>query len=68
MTYQSKISRSSGSRSRLMSGGVASIDLNQRMSFSREQVRKGSVAGDWKAVGKDMKRACRIVKNELESA
>ena len=69
MTYKSRIGAlPTRSRVRLLTEGVASIDLNQRMTVSRQHFSKGSIAGDWKAVGKDVKRAVRYIKHELETA
>lgn len=69
MTYQSRIgARPTRSRSRLLSEGVASIDLNQRMAIAREHCAKGSVAGDWNLVERDVRHALSFLKRELESA
>lgn len=69
MTYQTRIDvRPMRSRGRLLTEGVASIDLNQRMAISRKSVGKGSLAGDWKAVGKDIRSAVGDIKRELETA
>jgi hypothetical protein len=64
-TFSSVASHSS---KRLLREGVASIDVNQRMSLSRKRAAEGSIADDWKIVGKDLRRAIDAIKREYEPA
>lgn len=69
MTYQSRIDRRlSRARGRLVAGGVASIDLRQRMKLSRERVAEGSIFSDWKKVRDDVRRGVSLIASELERA
>ncbi len=69
MTYQTRIVvRPLRSRAALLTEGVSSIDLNQRMTIARKSIGKGSLADDWKAVGGDIKAAVRGIKREFEAA
>lgn len=71
MSHRSKV-RIEGAKVRsstgLMVSGAASVNVYQRMLFSRKRVAVGSIASDWKAVGADVKLALSKVKRELESA
>lgn len=69
MTYRTKIdARPLRSRGRLLTEGVASIDLNQRLTIARRSIEKGSIAGDWNIVGDDIRFAFEGIKREFEAA
>lgn len=48
----------------LMFSGVGSIGFDQTMKFSRRRILDGSIASDWRAVGKDIAGAIDTVKGE----
>jgi hypothetical protein len=69
MTFHTKIARqkSRGTSYRGVMAGVATINVDQRLIISRKALL-GSISGDWIAVGRDLSRSIRQVKDELESA
>lgn len=62
MSYMTK--KGGRTTSGLVASGVATINLHQRLSLSRRAVAKGSLSGDWKAVGCDIASAMQNVKRD----
>ncbi len=67
MSFQSKIIRKSTQRASYMTllEGVRSINIDQKMIYSKRHIKSGSVASDWQNVGSDMAKVIASVKKEL---
>lgn len=69
MTNRIRIdARSTRSRARLLTQGLSSIAIDQQMTIARKAIASGSVAGDWQAVGDDLRRTLGGIAREFEAA
>lgn len=69
MKHQNRtVVRLGKSHASLLTQGVSSVDLNQRMTIARKSVCKSTLADDWNAVGGDIRSAIRGIRREFEAA
>ncbi len=70
MGFETKISTRRERREAFesMISGIGSINIDQSMRLSRRRALDGSIASDWRAVGKDIAKAIEAVKSEKEAA
>lgn len=60
--------RTAKGKARLITQGATSIGYTQTMTWSRKRLAAGSIAGDWSAVGGDLRLVMAAVRRELTSA
>lgn len=69
MAFETKISirRERNEAFESMMSGIGSINIDQSMRVSKRRILGGSIAEDWRAIGRDIAKAIATVKSEKDA-